>query len=176
MPEWEHNGEVAAWVISAAGEEVTREFRAEADIPGWEEQPWVKLRPLTAREALRRESLGVRDEYEMQDDGKTTVVKRSYDLEAMTEFDLGCCLVDFLLPVQGPEGEVRGVRRGDEEFAAGGSLLDRLPPALAAWLVEAIEAVNMRRQQDASSLSDTKKGCEPQRIGTRIPESSAQQM
>jgi len=172
VAEQERERELAAWIISAAGQEITREFTAEVEIAGWEERPWVKLRPLTAREALRRESLGTRDEYEVRADGNTALVKRTYDLEAMTEYDLDCCLVDFVLPVQGQDGEVRGVRMGDDEFAADGSLLDRLPPALAGWLIEAIEAVNLRRRQDGSILSDTKKGCEPQRIDTRIPESS----
>jgi len=145
-------------VISAAGEQVTHTFTAPVEIPGWQEHPWVKLRPLTAREALRRESLGVRDEYQVGPDGNTTLVRRTYDLEATTEFDLRCCLLDFLLAMMGEDGEIHPARMGDAGLAPDGCLLDHLPPALAAWLSEAIEAVNMRGAEDVAILRDAKKG------------------
>ena len=162
----------AGWVIAAAGEQVTRKFVAPDGVEGWQERPWVTLRPLTAREALRRESIGVRDEYQVGADGETTLVRRTYDLEAMAELDLGCCLVDFLLPVRDDDGALRAVRMSDGEPGAGGSLLDRLPPALATWLLEAIESVNMRRPEDATVVSEAKKGCAPRRTGTCTPECS----
>ncbi len=158
MCERDEDRELTAWIISAAGEEVARTFTAPVEMPGWEERPWVKLRPLTAREALRRESLGLRDEYQVGPDGQTTLIRRSYDREAMAELDLRCCLVDFLLPVRGEDGGVQAARMGDGRLAPDGSLLDRLPPALAAWLLESIEAVNMRRPEDAAILGDAKKG------------------
>jgi len=184
MCERNEDRELSAWIISAAGEEVARTFTAPVQMPGWEERPWVKLRPLTAREALRRESLGLRDEYQVGPDGQTTLVRRSYDREAMAELDLRCCLVDFLLPVRDEGGQVQAARMGDarngpktpqdgigglearptggcetgSKLASDGSLLDRLPPALAAWLSERIEAVNMRRPEDAAILGDAKKG------------------
>lgn len=158
MTEHAEEPDLEAWVISAAGQDVTRRFTAPVDIAGWQERPWVKLRPLTAREALRRQSLGTREEYETGPHGETTLVRRSYNLEAMTEFDLRCCLVDFLLPVRDEDGSIKPACLGDEWLPEHGVLLDRLPPGLADWLLSAIEAVNMRRPEDAAILSDAKKG------------------
>jgi hypothetical protein len=158
MSDQQEGRELEAWVISAAGQDVTRVFTAPVDMPGWQERPWVKLRPLTAREALQRQSLGTRDEYRLGPDGETTLVRRSYDLEAMTELDLRCCLVDFLLPVRDEDGRVKPACMGDEWLPEQGLLLDHMPPALAAWLNETIQVVNMRRPEDAAILSDAKKG------------------
>jgi len=158
MPDGDRSNDLSAWVISAAGTQVTRRFTASVEIPGWEEPPWVLLRPLTAREALRRESIGTRDEYEVGPDGEAALVRRAYDLAAMTDFDLGHCLVDFLLPVRDADGEIRPARRREHGLDADGGLLDRLPPALSGWLREAIETVNMRRPEDAAILRDAKKG------------------
>ncbi len=148
-----------AWVVTAAGEDSEMVFAAPVEIPGWDEQPWVKLRPLTVREKLRRDSLGVRDEYEIRADGQVVALRRTYDFEAMLELDLECCIVDYLLPVPGPDGEVRELRAGEAQGRACGDLLDAAPVAVAEWLVDCIEAINMRRPADVALTGETKKGC-----------------
>ncbi|MGC9319799.1 MAG: hypothetical protein ACP5KN_17330 [Armatimonadota bacterium] len=145
------------WIISAAGQETTRRFEAPVDLPGWEGQPWVVLRPLTAREALRRESLGLVEEYELAGDGTPRVLRRTYDAEAMVEFELQRCLVDYELPIR-RDGEVEKLAPGGELGKERRDLLDVLPPALMSWLVECLGAVNMRRAADVGVLAKAKKG------------------
>lgn len=116
------------------------------------------LRPLTAREALRRESLGLVEEYELVGDGTPQVLRRTYDAEAMVEFELERCLVDYELPIRADDGEVGRLRPEDESGQQRRELLDRLPPALMTWLIECLEAVNMRRAADAEVLAEAKKG------------------
>lgn len=146
-----------AWVIAGSAGQDTFRFVAPIQPPGWEERPWVDLRPLSLREALRRDSIGLRDEYELAADGSVVGMRRTYDFEAMARFDLECCLVDMLLPVDGPDGSCAQLR-GDEVSGVGVSdLLDRLPQPLAEWLLDSIEAVNMRRAEDREVLAEAKK-------------------
>jgi len=134
------------WVIPAEGGERARRFEAPVDIEGWAERPWVRLRPLSAREALRRESLGLREELQTGPDGDVRAVRRSYDLEAMVGYELECCVVDYALPLADADGSVRYTRAAD---GVGGELLDRLPTRLADWLAKCLDEVNLRRPEDA---------------------------
>jgi len=147
-----------AWVLCAVGGDDERVFNASVTIPDWGEAPWVRLRPLTARESLKRDSLGVRDEYEIGVDSQVTGIRRTCDFEKMLDFDLDKCVVDYLLPPRTAAGDVRGVRRGDHDAPSNGELLDLLGPRLLEWLVECVEAVNMRRPQDQLLMSEAKKG------------------
>jgi hypothetical protein len=135
-------------VISAAGEQIPRRF----DIPVATEelQGWVKLRPLTAREALQREAVGLDEEYELGPDGAARRLHRRYDQEAMVQFELQRCLVDYELPMRLGCGDV--VAATPDECPRE-ELLDRLPAGLAAWLHECLETVNMRRPEDAAVLA-----------------------
>lgn len=143
-----------AWVIAAAGAEVTRRF--EAPVEPWDraERPSVRLRPLTAREALCRDSLGLEESYELGPDGAARSLRRSYDHELMMQYELERCLVEYELPMVGEDGSER-VATG--ENLPREELLDRLPTALMAWLVECLDAVNLRRPGDAEVLAAAKK-------------------
>lgn len=134
------------WVIAAAGAETQRRFEAPVEIEGWSERPWVELRPLTAREALQRESLGLREELEGETSGGATVVRRRYDLEAMVAYELRRCVVDYALPVAEESGRVRCARAAD---GLEGELLDRLPTRLMDWLARCLDEINLRRPEDA---------------------------
>jgi hypothetical protein len=144
-----------AWVIAAAGDDVTRRFEAPKKVDGWDERPWVRLRPLTAREALRRDSLGLEESYELGPDGAARELRRSYDHEAMMQYELQQCLVEWKLPMAREDGTVEAA--GPEALERE-ELLDRLPTGLMAWLVECLDTVNMRRAGDAEVLSEAKKG------------------
>lgn len=134
------------WVIPAEGGAAGRRFEAPVGIEGWEERPWVVLRPLTAREALRREALGLSEELEVGASGEVTAIRRRYDLEAMVAHELTCCVVDYALPVAQADGWVRRVRLGD---GLDDELLDRLPTRLMDWLARCLDEVNLRRPEDA---------------------------
>lgn len=131
------------WVIAAA--ETQRRFEAPVEIEGWSERPWVVLRPLTAREALQRESLGLREELEVGASGGATAVRR-YDLEAMVAYELRRCVVDYALPVVEESGRVRCARAAE---GASDELLDRLPTRLMDWLARCLDEINLRRPEDA---------------------------
>lgn len=145
-----------AWVISAAGEQTARRFEAPVEIPGWTMRPWVTLRPLSAREALRRESIGLCEEYDLTADGTARMLRRTWDLEAMMEYELECCLLDCVLPMHDEEGAIRELRWSEAD-ASSGELLDRLPPRLMAWVNDCLEAVNMRRAPDEELVAEAKK-------------------
>ncbi len=143
-----------AWIIAAAGAEITRRFQAPIDLPAGERRAWVRLRPLTAREALRRDSIGLEERWELGPDGAAHVLHRNYDHEAMMQYELERCLVEYELPMVGEDGSER-VATG--ENLPREELLDRLPTALMAWLVECLDAVNLRRPGDAEVLAAAKK-------------------
>jgi len=147
--------ELAAWIISAAGPDCTHRFQAPVEVPGRQEPPWVELRPLTQREQLERESLGVRDEYHLEDSGYVNSIERRYDLVAMTGYDYDRCLVDFCLPRENSDGEIVPWRKPDDFRAE--QLLDSLPPALAQWLNQLIEQINMRDPASERVLRAVKK-------------------
>lgn len=134
------------WVIPAEGRGSGRRFEAPVGVEGWEEPPWVVLRPLTAREALRRESLGLSEELEAGASGAVTAIRRRYDLEAMVSYDLACCVVDYVLPMAAADGSVGCARAAD---GLDGELLDRLPTRLMDWLARCLDEVNLRRPEDA---------------------------
>lgn len=145
------------WVIAAAGHEVHRRFQAPISIGAEQKRPWVVVRPLTAREALQREAAGLQEELEIGTEGAVKRIRRNYDLEAMVEFDLERCLVDYHLPVTDGDDGVRWVRKATDQEELGRELLDRLPAALMNWLMECVDAVNMRRPEDVEVLAQAKK-------------------
>jgi len=153
----EDSGQLQAWIIGAVGPDCVRLFEAPVEIPGWPERVWIKLRPLTDREALERESLGVYDEYHLDNNGLIQRVVRRYDRAAMTRYDYQHCLVDFCLPRENAEGEIVPWRAAQEEEIDADYLLEKLPPALAQWLREALDEVNLRRLGDQQFLSGVKK-------------------
>jgi len=158
--------DVREWAVPAAVARDVRRIEAPVDIPGWTERPWVELRPLTDEEMLRRESIGVYEEYEaprvdpdlhhlrLAED--RPVIRRRYDLWAMAEFDYRHCLVDFCLAVAVGDGSYRQARPAREK-EADLALLRRLPPRLATWLAEAIQSVNRRSAEEAELLEKAKK-------------------
>ncbi len=147
--------ELWAWIISAAGPDCTRRFEAPIRLPGWDRPPWIELRPLSEREQLERESLGVYDEYHLDPNGDIERVVRRYDQVAMARYDYEHCLVDFCLPQEETPGEIALWRK--PETLSGDELLAMLPPALAEWLTEVIEQINLRRPADQKLLSEVKK-------------------
>ena len=146
---------LAAWIISAAGADCTHRFEVPVEVPGCDEPPWVELRPLTEREQLERESLGVRDEYHLDSSGYVDGIERRYDLAVMTGYDYDRCIVDFCLPRENDGGEVVPWRKPDDFRAE--QLLDSLPPALAQWLNDLIEQVNMSDPAGQRMLETVKK-------------------
>ncbi len=146
---------LAAWIISAAGADCTHRFEAPVEVPDWDEPPWVELRPLTEREQLERESLGVRDEYHLDDSGYVDRIERRYDLAAMASYDYEHCLVDFCLPRENDNGEIVPWPKPDDFRPE--TLLDDLPPVLAEWLSEVIKQVNMRDPAGERVLGAVKK-------------------
>lgn len=146
-----------AWVLCAVGEDSEQVFSAPVTIPGWDDTPWVRLRPLTVREALKRDSLGIRDEYEIGVDGQVTGIRRVCDFEKMLDFDLNKCLTDYLLPLTTVAGNVRACRCGDHDSPRNCELIDQLSPRMLEWLNECVEAINMRRPQDQLLMSEAKK-------------------
>ena len=143
-----------AWVIAAAGAEVTRRF--EAPVEPWDraERPSVRLRPLTAREALCRDSLGLEESYELGPDGAARSLRRSYDHELMMQYELERCLIEYELPLASEDGSMKAVTAEDLRVE---ELLDRVPTALMAWLTECLDTVNMRRPEDAEVMAGAKK-------------------
>ncbi|MFO8081375.1 MAG: hypothetical protein R6V07_13880 [Armatimonadota bacterium] len=142
-----------AWVIGAAGEDTSRRFDVPVEIG--ELRPWIRVRPLTAREALQREALGLEEQYSLGPDGAAVSLQRRYDHEAMVEFELQRCLVDYELPARTASGEVVIVTPDEYPRA---ELLERLPVALIDWLTECLDTVNMRTPEGAEVLAEGKGG------------------
>ncbi len=147
-----------AWIIGAVGRNYERVFEAPVEIDGWQQRPWVKVRPLTAYEALQRESLGAYDEYHLDNDGNIQRVVRRYDRAAVTRYDYEHCLVDFCLPREDNEGEVVPYQPSPDKGIDTDYLLDNLPPALADWLDEALDEVNLRCLPDQSPTRQSRYG------------------
>ena len=148
MSERAHEG----WLIAAAGADTSRRFEAPVELPG-EMTAWVEVRPLTAREALQREANGLEEEYELGEEGAARKLRRRYEHEAMVGFELERCLVAYELPMSAEDGRVKLV--GPSQ---GLDLLERLPAALMAWLMECLDTVNLRRPADAAVLAEGKDG------------------
>ncbi len=142
-----------AWVIGVAGEDSSRWF----DVPETigELRGWVRVRPLTAREALQREAIGLKEEYELGPDGAAVALHRRYDHEAMVEFELQRCLVEYELPARTDAGGIMSVTA---EECPRETLLDRLPPALIDWLMTCLDTVNMRAPEATAVLAEGKGG------------------
>ncbi len=147
--------ELWAWIISAAGPDCTRRFEAPIELSGWDDPPWVEVRPLSEREQLERESLGVYDEYHLNANGDVERVVRRYDQVATARYDYEHCLVDFCLPRKDAHGEIAPWAKPERLNAD--ELLAVLPPALAEWLTEVIEQVNLQRPADQKLLAEVKK-------------------
>lgn len=140
------------------GEYAPRVFQAEVAIADWEERPWIAVRALTDREALERESIGVRETYEEDDWGEGALrVARTYDLAAMAEYDLAHCLTDFCLPARDEAGLVTALRATKLSATKRAETLHRLPLAMGQWIRECIDRVNLRRPEDAATLAIAKK-------------------
>ncbi len=142
-----------AWVIAAAGEDSSRRFDVPAPIG--ELRPWVHMRPLSAREALQREAVGLEEHYDLGPDGVAVAMHRTYDVDAMLEFELQRCLVDYALPMRTTTGAIALV--GPEELPREG-LLDRLPVVLIDWLTDRLDAMNLRTPDAAAVLAEGKGG------------------
>jgi len=142
-----------AWVIAAAGEDTSRRFDVPAPIG--ELRPWVRMRPLSAREALQREAVGLEEHYDLGPDGTAVAMHRTYDVHAMLQFELQRCLVDYELPVRTSAGAVALV--GPDELARE-ELLDRLPVDLIDWLTDRLDAMNLRTVEGAAVLGEGKGG------------------
>ncbi|GEM_PF-5415995 len=139
-----------AWIIAAAGEDATRRFDVPEDLA--ETPLWVRVRPLTAREALQREALGLTERYDLGPDGTPIAMRREYDQAAMVGFELQCCLLDYELPMR-----VGGdLVPASPELLPREELLDRLPVRLMEWLMGCLDAVNLRTPEGAGVLAEGK--------------------
>lgn len=146
--------EASQWVIVAAAEGGTVRFEAPPVAPGG---CWVEVRALTHREALERESIGGYEEYELSDGGRVLSVVRRCDRWAMAEYDYQYSLVDWCLPVRQFDGSMGlqcGSELAEEERV---DLLAAMPPALAEWVEECIDRVNLRNAEGEGALEDAKK-------------------
>lgn len=150
----------SAWLVTR---EPLASVRVEAPVgvSGWTERPWVRLRALTEAEALERESLGLAEEYELVTGGLAEPgirVRRTYDLRAMAEYDFERCVVEFCLPEMLAHGGVVERRMGPETCPeARVEFLGHMQPALAAWLQNEIERINMRSPEQRATLEQAKK-------------------
>jgi hypothetical protein len=139
-----------AWIIAAAGEDASRRFDVPEE-PG-ESSMWVRVRPLTAREALQREALGLTERYDLGPDGTPVAMRREYDQAAMVEFELQRCLLDYELPMR-----VGGdLVPASPELLPRDELLDRLPVRLMEWLMGCLDSVNLRTPEGAEVLAEGK--------------------
>lgn len=153
--------QLADWIIPPPSAQTATVVSAPIEIPGWEERPWVKVRPLTYEEEMRRQSIGWYEEYEVPGEGPADgpiSVRQWCDQWALAEFDYRHCVVDFRLPELGPDGTVRAVEAAPHDPSRNVEVLKRLPPALREWLNATIGRVNRRRPEDARVLGETKKG------------------
>jgi len=157
------SGEIAddaQWIIAAAQPGACVRFSAPADAPDCGSDVWVEVRALTYREALERESLGVVEDYELDENGRALCVSRRYDLWAMAAYDLERSLVDFCLPEWQADGTVVMRRKGDGGIDGDLAALETMPPALAEWVQGCIDRVNLRHFAGQSALAEAKKNCE----------------
>jgi len=140
-----------AWIIAAAGEDTSR--RLDVPVENCPLQPWVRIRPLTAREALQREAVGLEEHYDLEPDGVAIAMRRTYDQQAMLEFELQRCLMDYELLRRSDDGAVELV--GPDELPRD-ELLDVLPPHLIGWLTERLDEMNLRTIAAAEVLGEGK--------------------
>ncbi len=141
------------WVVAAAGDDTSRRFAVPEPIDDVPYQPWVLMRPMTAREALRREAIGLEERYELGPDGAAKSMTRTYDHDAMTAFELECCLLKYELPMRNDGGAT--ILVGPERLRPE-QLLDRLPAGLMSWLHECLDIVNMRTKEAVEVLAEGK--------------------
>ncbi len=169
----------ADWLLRPAGKQESFVVEAPVTIPGWQHKPWIRLRALTEAETLERESLGLVEEYELVSTGweaPAVRVRRRYDLRQMAEYDYAHCVIEGCLPQYREDGTIQECWiRGDiyaeataepADEAAGASrreyilateLLERMPPALAAWLHTEIERINFRLPEQRAIVEAAKK-------------------
>lgn len=147
----------AAWVISVASPGGTVRFDLPSDAPDDLGGGWIEVRPLSHREALERESLGVYEEYELSDSGRVLSVVRRYDFWAMAAYDYSVALVDYCLPERLPSGELGLSRKRETALEESLSLLASMPPALADWVQDGIDAVNLRDSAGRAGMAEAKK-------------------
>jgi len=151
-------GELADWVIPRVGEAAACTRWAPVDIPEWPQQPWVKLRPLSHEEQLRRQSIGWQRDYEVDaETGEPLLLRESCDQWAMACFDYQHCVVAYCLPRYCEDGSIERVEGNGRDWARSADVFRSLPPGLAAWLEAAIAEVNRWRPQDLDALRRAKK-------------------
>lgn len=127
---------------------------------GWQGEAWIEVRSLSHREALERESLGVVEEYGLDEAGRVVGVTRECDLWVMAAYDYAHSLTDFALPSERPDGDVVMVRGKDLGIEARLDLLGQMGPELARWVDEQIDRVNLRHREGRQALALAKKKCE----------------
>jgi hypothetical protein len=148
------------WAIAGESLDTAVVVEAPARPEGWEEAVWVRVRPLTDREALERESLGLREEYELVSEGlaeATVRVQRRYDLAAMAAYDVEHSIVDFCLPEVAANGQIEERRYEALDPAGMVELIGRMQPALSAWVWSVVDEVNWRTPQQRAILEMAKK-------------------
>lgn len=145
------------WIAQAANPDGAVRFEYPAE--GWECEGdvWVAVRALTYREVLERESVGMVEEYELDDHARVLGVRRQYDLWAMKRYELSRCLVDFALPWVGEDGKVRARLRGDLDEDEREGIVADLSPVVGEWLEERLAQVNLRDRPGSRAVADAKK-------------------
>jgi hypothetical protein len=151
------------WLLPAAGSDDAEVIEAPIEVPGWSQRPWVKLRPLTYEQELRRQALEWVEEYEaprLPDGGfgqeSGPVIRRRPDVWAMREFCFRHCLLDFLLPREGRDGTIVETRYVAGNWPANLAIIRELPPRLGEWLWSAVEDANRMRWEDREFLEHAK--------------------
>jgi hypothetical protein len=148
--------DASQWIIAAAGPGRAVRFGGPVG-EGAPEGVWVEVRPLTHREALEREALGTYEECSLSPDGGLVAVTRRYDLWAMAEYDYTCALTDFCLPVREADGSVSLRRMQDAGHEGTVALLAAMPPALACWVQECVDRVNLRDVEGLRAMGEAQK-------------------
>ena len=144
----------------AAAQATSKPTRGKRAVGKAPQRAWVRLRPLTWGEALRREALAYQEEYEVDEAGVVRRIVRRFDAEAARRFDLRQGLVSFRLPLRSETGEVEWLgAQATQQITAETveRLLAGLPTGLAGWLEECLEEINARRPQDRAALAEVKK-------------------
>jgi hypothetical protein len=142
-------GERERWIVSASRPGAAVRFSARDTRCPDGERVWVEVRALSHREALERESLGVIERYELAESGKVLALDREYDFWAMAAYDYRHSLVAFALPGDGADGIVASDGMSAEERVV---LLGCMPPALAEWVQDCIDQVNLRDAEGLAAL------------------------
>ena len=151
------SGSDGTWAVRAAEPGSSVRCAAPAELCEEFGEIWVEVRPLTYREALVREALGVTEHYELTEGGAVLGVCRRYDLVAMAAYDVEHCLVDYCLPIRLADGKVTVVRKTEGGRQASLRLLDALPLRVGEWLRECLDRVNLRDRAGQLAMETAQK-------------------